>query len=328
MQADPIRAPARAQDLILRHRVKDYRAGDLERLYATLPVEEDFFVPYGFVTRDLQALMHPRTTGLRPFSTAHAREARLILDFIRKRGEVHPRDVNAHFARGTTRNYWGGRSNATTHLMSQMHYWGMLRVARREGGVRVYAVREAAPPAPREDIRRRLDAIVDAAVHLYAPLPADSLRRVVRSLRFAVPQWRDELTSAIDRAKTRLSRAHGDGAEWFWPAHERLAAAAPADRVRLLAPFDPVVNDRDRFERLWGWPYRFEAYTPPRKRERGYYALPLLWRDAVVGWSNLAVRNGRLVCDCGYAAGRAPRDRAFRDALDEELQRMRTFLGL
>src|SRR5712671_583558 len=60
VQADPIRAPARAQDLILRHRVKDYRAGDLERRYTKLGVEEDFFINYGFVTRSLQALMHPR----------------------------------------------------------------------------------------------------------------------------------------------------------------------------------------------------------------------------------------------------------------------------
>src|SRR5258708_22193540 len=61
VQADPIRAPARAQDLILRHRVKDYRAGDLERRYSKLGVEEDFFVTYGFVTSAIQALMHPRS---------------------------------------------------------------------------------------------------------------------------------------------------------------------------------------------------------------------------------------------------------------------------
>ena len=61
VQADPIRAPARAQDLTLRHRVKDYTAGDLERRYARLPVEEDFFVNYGFVPRATHALMHPRT---------------------------------------------------------------------------------------------------------------------------------------------------------------------------------------------------------------------------------------------------------------------------
>src|SRR6266704_6736335 len=60
VQADPIRAPARAQDLTLRHRVKDYRAGELERRYARLAVEEDYFVNYGFVPRAHQSLMHPR----------------------------------------------------------------------------------------------------------------------------------------------------------------------------------------------------------------------------------------------------------------------------
>jgi len=63
VQADPIRAPARAQDLILRHRVKDYRAGDLERLYPALGIEEDFFVVYGFLSRRIQALMHPRANA-------------------------------------------------------------------------------------------------------------------------------------------------------------------------------------------------------------------------------------------------------------------------
>src|SRR5215213_2528768 len=66
VQADPIRAPARAQDLILRHRVNNYHAGDLERRYETLDVEEDFFVNYGYVTRSLQALMHPRSNSRMP----------------------------------------------------------------------------------------------------------------------------------------------------------------------------------------------------------------------------------------------------------------------
>src|ERR1022692_1965848 len=66
VQADPIRAPARAQDLTLRHRVNDYRAGDLERRYAKLGIEEDVFINYGFVTSAIQALMHlerSRTKG-------------------------------------------------------------------------------------------------------------------------------------------------------------------------------------------------------------------------------------------------------------------------
>src|SRR6478752_1939521 len=66
VQADPIRAPARAQDLILRHRVTNYRAGDLDRRYQALGVEEDFFVNYGYVTRRLQSLMHPRSNSRVP----------------------------------------------------------------------------------------------------------------------------------------------------------------------------------------------------------------------------------------------------------------------
>jgi uncharacterized protein YcaQ len=60
VQADPIRAPARAQDLILRHRVIGYRAGDLDRRFARLGLEEDFVHAYGFMPRQTHRLMHPR----------------------------------------------------------------------------------------------------------------------------------------------------------------------------------------------------------------------------------------------------------------------------
>jgi uncharacterized protein YcaQ len=96
----------------------------------------------------------------------------------------------------------------------------------------------------------------------------------------------------------------------------------------LLTPFDPVVWDRRRFEIFWGWPYRFEAYTPAPKRKLGYYALPILWRDQVVGWGNLSVANGKLVSSLGYVGGQAPREPAFRRSLAAELERMRAFLGL
>jgi uncharacterized protein YcaQ len=113
--------------------------------------------------------------------------------------------------------------------------------------------------------------------------------------------------------------------DWYWP--EDAARAEPDDQVRLLAPFDPVVWDRRRFEIFWGWAYRFEAYTPIPKRKLGYYALPLLWRDRVIGWANLSVKDGTLRSDVGYVAS-APRSRAFRTALGDELNRVRVFLGL
>jgi uncharacterized protein YcaQ len=335
VQADPIRAPARAQDLILRHRVKNYRAGDLEQRYVDLDIEEDFFVVYGFVTRSLQALMHPRITahvpaaGMSGWSAKETRRARLLLEFVREHGVVHPREADLHFAHGKVKNYWGGQSNATTHLLSEMHYCGMVRVVRRERGIRIYAVHRHGPAAAdRAQIHARLDALVDAAVGIYAPLPSACLRDLVNRLRFAVPQWQGELKSAFHRAVKRLSHAEIDGVDWYWPAGESVSRAAPRESVRLLTPFDPLVWDRDRFELLWGWVYRFEAYTPPSKRKLGYYALPLLWRDRVIGWGNVAVKGGKLQCDFGYIAGRPPREAAFRRELAEEVDRLRVFLGL
>jgi uncharacterized protein YcaQ len=98
--------------------------------------------------------------------------------------------------------------------------------------------------------------------------------------------------------------------------------------VRLLTPFDPIVHDRQRFERLWGWRYRFEAYTPPAKRKLGYYALPLLWGDRVLGWGNLSVADGRLRSEFGYVDGLAPAAARFEKELAAELERMRVFLGI
>ena len=118
VQADPIRSPARAQDLTLRHRVKDYRAGDLERRYARLGVEEDFFVNYGFVSRELHALMHPRAPRA-IWAKARAKQAQAVLDFVREQGVVHPREVDAHFAHGKITNWFGGSSNATTQLLDR-----------------------------------------------------------------------------------------------------------------------------------------------------------------------------------------------------------------
>jgi uncharacterized protein YcaQ len=64
------------------------------------------------------------------------------------------------------------------------------------------------------------------------------------------------------------------------------------------------------------------------KRKLGYYALPLLWRDRAIGWGNISMDGGTLHADLGYVDGRPPRDRAFKPALDEELDRMRQFLAL
>ena len=112
--------------------------------------------------------------------------------------------------------------------------------------------------------RARIDALVDVAVGIYAPLPGRSLASLVRRLRFAVPQWRGELTGALQRAKQRLAQARVDGVDWYWPAGEDPAPHPSPDAVRLLTPFDPVVHDRDRFEIFWGFFFFFFIPGAPK----------------------------------------------------------------
>jgi uncharacterized protein YcaQ len=330
VQADPIRAPARAQDLTLRHRVLDYAAGDLERRYPKLPIEEDFFVNYGFLPRAHHHLMHPRVPRA-AWSAARKRKAQAVLEFIREQGPVHPRVVDAHFAHGKITNWFGGSTNATTHLLDDMHYRGMLRIARRESGTRIYAVRE--PVAVQPDAATastRFDALVDVVIHKYAPLPAASLGQLLSLLCVGAPQWRTQRAAALSRAKQRFAHTRIDGTDWYWPCEEspRSSRWRLDDEVRLVTPFDPIVWDRRRFKLFWEWEYRFEAYTPAPKRKLGYYALPLLWRGRVIGWGNLSVLDGTLRSTFGYVDGKAPRDTAFHAGLEAELARMNLFLGL
>ncbi len=164
----------------------------------------------------------------------------------------------------------------------------------------------------------------------YAPLTAAGLGYLMSLLCVGTPQWRTQRAAALARAKQRFTCFRLDGIDWYWPSGEspRSVRWRLDDEVRLLTPFDPVVWDRRRFAIFWDWIYRFEAYTPPHKRKLGYYALPLLWRDRVVGWGNLSVIEGALRSEFGYVDRDAPRDPAFHAGLEAELARMNLFLGL
>ncbi len=327
VQADPIRAPARAQDLILRTRVSGYLAGDLERRYTRLPIDEDAFVNYGFLPRDLAALMHPRTPR-RAWSEQNEQRASEVLQFVAERGVVHPREVENHFQHGRVTNWFGGTSNASTQLLDAMHYRGLLRVAGRVSGTRTYAL--AIRPDHEIDPLEGLTRLLDVAVGLYAPLPRPTLGYLASRLGFGAPQWLSHRSALLALARERYAWARIDDVEYCWPWGEDPQSRrwAPRNVVRLLAPFDPIVWDRRRFELLWGWEYKFEAYTPAAKRVRGYYALPLLWRDRVIGWANLVVRDGVLRHDVGYVAGAPPAELGYQSALHHELAAMATFLGL
>jgi len=311
VQADPIKAPATAQDLVLRHRVRDYRAGDLERRYARLAIEEDYLYAYGFLSRATSHALHPR-----PKKPMTALEKR-VLAMVRELGPVHPSDI-ADDKRVT--NAWGGQSRATTWALERLHRRGLFRVARRDRGIRVYEL------APERDVlapEARLRTLVLAVANVLSPVLERTLRaNVARFRHLGDPRKaidalvKDGSLTRIDAyLATSTPRVELDASELRRPAF-----GGSDDDVRFLAPFDPIVWDRRRFEHLFGWPYRFEAYTPIAKRIRGYYALPILFRDRIIGWSNVIGDDVSI----GYATTR-PRDKAFTRGLDEEIARIRTF---
>ncbi len=323
VQADPIRAPARAQDLILRHRVAAYRVSDLERQFARLRLEEDFLYAYGIMPRDTWRLLHPRhdpdSGDGRHAPTGLAAD---VLAFVRERGVTHPRDLAGRFGRERAVNGWGSWSAATTRALQHLHYYGLLRVAHRRDGIRIYA--PAAPhaePLSRDERTRRVVLLV---TRILAPLPERSLRPTCALLSRGVP----DLGDPADAVRTllaagELERGEADGERYLWPPGIR-ATEAPR-MVRLLAPFDPLVWDRRRFALLWDWEYRFEAYTPAADRRLGYYAMPLLWGEQVIGWANATTTNGALKVTPGFMDS-APKGRDFHRALDAEIARLTTFL--
>ncbi len=329
VQADPIRAPARAQDLILRHRVRNYRAGDLEKHYPKLNVEEDCFVNYGFLAAKHMALMHPREfEGTLRIERDAPELFDQVLEFVRQAGPTHPKMLESHFGKRSVGNYWGGSSQATTRVLDALHYRGRLRVAWRENGIKVYELSRLehlhSNPLPAIDQARGL---VDLILHVYAPLPVKSLHQLVNFLGYGAPHRKQEVRQVVKHMlKHDLERMNVNGVPFIWLAGEKPESALD-DQLRLLAPFDPVVWDRLRFEVLHGWEYRFEAYTPAPRRKLGYYALPMLWRDRVIGWANLKVVGRELEANLGFV-GKQPREKAFKIALEQELDVMRDFLGL
>jgi uncharacterized protein len=327
VQADPIRAPARAQDLILRHRVAGYRSGDLERRFPRLGLQEDFLYAYGFMPDETWRLLHPRhdpeSADGRHVPSGLAAE---VLAHVRRHGATHPAELADSFGKDRAVNGWGGFSKATTRALQSLHYHGLLRVARRRDGIRIY---DATPPhgepaAPAE----RLQRLVLLVTRILGPVPDTGLSATFALLGRGAPglgKWRDTVQELL--ATGELESGELDGVRYLWPASMPKADASDGRRaVRFLAPFDPIVWDRRRFEHLWGWPYRFEAYTKPPNRQFGYYAMPLLWGDQVIGWVNVTTPDGRLDVQAGFV-GSHPKDRAFRRGFDAEVARMEAFLA-
>jgi len=332
VQADPIRAPARAQDLILRQRVEGYRVGDLERRYPELDLEEGYLYAYGFLARAVWQMRHP------PNAARLSALEKKVWARVLELGQAHPEVLRTELGRGSRVNAWGGQSTRVKLALESLHQRGLLRVAARQKGIRLYA--SNAPLSVSLSPTQIFEHVALTVCQTLAPAPERSLRSIMARLSRRIPGVKSparELHALVERGV--LVRESLEDVSYLSPAEPRAkpdagAAYEPGTtrrRVRFLAPFDPLVWDRQRFEQLWGWSYRFEAYTPVAQRVRGYYAMPLCFGDAVIGWANVSASAAsarakrELSVELGFVRSR-PRGAEFRDGLEAEVERLRVFL--
>ncbi|ADE53109.1 protein of unknown function DUF1006 [Coraliomargarita akajimensis DSM 45221] len=319
VQADPIRSPARAQDLILRQRVRNYKAGDLEIHYPNLKLEEYYLFAYGIGSSEVWQHLYPNT------ESALNDLEQTVLDMVKQQSPMHPKDLERMLGLGRTKNYWGGFSRTTKLALESLHDRGALRVQQRQNGTRLYE--PASLPATALSTHERFKQIVLATLRSMGPSTRKFLMSELRHFAYLETSRAARLgilQELIDSGQVRIDRI--ETTEYL-----SLSALHPSrillDQVRLLAPFDPIVRDRERFEQLWGWAYRFEAYTPPAKRKLGYYAMPVLWQDRIDGWANAKVIDNQLQVQFGYHKAR-PAEPAYSEAAEREVAQLAQFLGL
>lgn len=292
VQLDPINVCGRMHDLILRNRVAGYREGDLLRhlhgadpaqppapetrtafehyfgVLAALPVEA-----WPFLVEEIQARARRPHSWWGRLSAKEERLARPILETIAARGAISSDDIE-HDDRAVTA--WNSNARFAKIVLEKLFVHGRVLITTRRAFRRVYDLPERVLPA---------------RVLATPPPPEDETRRwrVLMKLRQRrlVKLNRQELATIADLVQPVRIDA---GAPVYCLREDAplFDAVAPLPReggtpVRLLAPLDPVIYDRDVTRRVWDFNYTWEVYTPPAKRVRGYYALPVLAGDAIAG---------------------------------------------
>jgi len=288
VQIDPINVCGRMPDLILRNRVRDYREHGLMELVhgkeirtafehhlpdssnlAALPLEA-----WPHLQRAMAERSRSDSVWSGKLSSPEKDLAGHLLERIADEGPLGSQDIAS--GRKTKQHAWDSTTLAKSTLQ-KLFFHGRLLIARREGNRRYYDLPERVMPAdllnaplPTAEETRRWLALLKLRQRRLAILKAGELR----AIEDAVTEVR-----VGDVAIPRLYCLSSD--------LSRFQSSPPGAEPLLIAPLDPILYDRRLTDQLWGFDYRWEVYTPPQKRIRGYYALPLLAGDDFVGHVDL-----------------------------------------
>jgi uncharacterized protein len=253
LQIDPIATVAPPQHLVLWSRLGTYDRAELDRL---LWEERKLFEWQAFIyaIEDLplvQALMRaPWGNGKwqrwqKDFMREQSGLRRYILRELERDGPLPSRELEHHAARLDEKTVWWGTRAQMTWMLELLHRRGRIAVAGRLKGQRLWDLAERVYP-PAETV------------------PLAEARRIFDEKRFRA--------QGVMFARNTLV-AHPDAED----------GRVPGTRVTFLSPFDGLVKNRDRAEALWDFFYRLEMYVPKAKREYGYYVLPILRGDRLIG---------------------------------------------
>jgi uncharacterized protein YcaQ len=249
-----------------------------------------------------------------------------VLRMVEQMGPVSAGDIAAEEKR--TKDNWGWNWSREKTVLEYLFYAGLVSTANRRNFERVYDLTERVIPravldlpTPSEEEAHR-ELLLIAARSCGVGTAAD----LADYFRLRVPVARPRLAELVEEGRLQLVEVEG----WRAPAYIVPDTPVPrrADARALLVPFDPLIWERDRTERLFGFRYRIEIYVPAHKRTHGYYVLPFLLGDALVARVDLKSdrQAGVLRVQAAYAEPDAPAGTA--DALTDELLALAEWLGL
>jgi uncharacterized protein YcaQ len=339
VQMDSVNVLQRAHYMPLFSRLGAYPTELLDRAAYTRP--RTVFEYWGHEASLLPVALHPamRWRMARAGEFAWGRMRRIaaeqpelvkwVRDEIAERGPMTAAEVEQDRPASRT-DHWGWNWSDVKAALEWLFYTGEVSTARRNGAwAKVYDVPERvlppevvdAPTPTEADACRRLVAAAAASLGVAAAAELrDYFRLPVAGFRFAV----DELVEAGELVPVRVEG-------WRQPAWRHRDARVPRSvrGASLLSPFDPLIWERSRTERLFGLHYRIEIYVPAPKRVYGYYVLPFRLGDRLVGRVDLkADRAGRVLRVPGAWVEPDAVPGEVAEALAAELGRLAGWLGL
>lgn len=262
--------------------------------------------------------------GLRSFARERHAEAKAVLDRIAAEG---PLSASA-FENGSSKSGWWEWSE--TKLALEWLFWsGRITTATRRGSFeRVYDLSERVIPGavfdlPTPDAAPAQRALIERSARALGVATATDLRDYFR----LKPEEANHAIPELEEAGVLIPVAVKGWSQKAW-LHRDAKLPRKIAGDALLAPFDPLVWERGRTERLFDFRYRIEIYVPADKRTHGYFVLPFLMDEALTARVDLKAdrQNGRLLAHRITLEPTAPRDTEERLAV--ELRRMADWLGL